>query len=159
MERAMSITEHTPILSLDATIERFLQALAAQGGPPLYALSPEEACAVLAGMQTGQGLRFEADSEDCTICSGPTGEIGLRIVRPRGLSGPLPAVLYFHGGGWVMGDRETHDRLVREIAAGAQAAVVFVEYARSSEAQYPVAVEQAYPPTAPVAANPPRLKL
>src|SRR5260370_21849719 len=136
MERVMSITEHTPIRSLDTTIERFLQALAAQGGPPLYALSPEEARAVLAGVQTGEGLRFEADSEDCTISAGPTGELALRIMRPRGLPGSLPVVLYFHGGGWVLGDRETHDRLVREIASGAQAAVVFVEYTRAPEAQY-----------------------
>jgi acetyl esterase len=149
----MSIAEHTAIPSLDAMIERFLQALAVQGGPPLHTLSPEEARAVLAGLQTGQGPRFEADSEDCTISAGPTGEIALRIVRPRHLPGPLPAVLYFHGGGWVLGDRETHDRLVREIAVGAQAAVVFVEYARAPEAQYPVALEQAYAATAWVAAN------
>jgi acetyl esterase len=153
MERAMNITEHTPVPSLDATIERFLQVLAVQGGPPLYTLSPEEARAVLAGVQTGQGLRFEADNEECTISAGPTGEIALRIVRPRGLPGPLPAVLYFHGGGWVLGDRETHDRLVREIAVGAQAAVVFVEYARGPEAQYPVAIEQAYATTEWVAEN------
>jgi acetyl esterase len=149
----MSITKHIRMPSLDATIERFLAALAAQGGPPLYTLSPQEARAVLAGMQTGQGLRFEADSEDCTISGGPIGEIGLRIVRPRGHSGPLPVVLYFHGGGWVLGDRETHDRLVREIAAGARATVVFVEYARAPEAQYPVAIEQAYAATNWVAEN------
>jgi acetyl esterase len=153
MERPMSISEHTPVPSLDATIERFLQALAMQGGPPLYILSPEEARAVLAGVQTGQGLRFEADSEDCTISAGPTGEIALRIVRPRDLPGPLPVVLYFHGGGWALGDRETHDRLMREIATGARAAVVFVEYARAPEAQYPVAVEQAYATTEWVAEN------
>src|SRR5712692_11334988 len=106
----MSVAAHTPIPSLDATIGRFLQKLAAQGGPPLYTLSPAEARAVLAGVQTGEIVRFEADSEDCTISGGPTGEIALRIVRPRGLSGPLPVVLYFHGGGWVLGARETHDR-------------------------------------------------
>jgi len=149
----MSVAEHTPIPSLDAAIERFLRQLAAQGGPPLHALSPEEARAALAGVQTGQGPRFEADSEDCTISAGPTGEIALRIVRPRDHADPLPVVLYFHGGGWVLGDRETHDRLVREIAVGARAAVVFVEYARAPEARYPVAVEQAYAATAWVADN------
>ena len=56
----------------------------------------------------------------------------------------LPVVMYFHGGGWVLGDRETHDRLIREIAHGANAAVVFVEYTRSPEARYPVAIEEAY---------------
>src|SRR5262249_39134036 len=111
-ERTMHTTEHRPIPSLDATIERFLQALVEQGHPPLHALSPAEARAVLAGLQAGQSLRFEADNEDCTISGGPTGEIALRIVRPRGVPGPLPAVLYFHGGGWVLGDKETHDRLV-----------------------------------------------
>src|SRR5260370_34078731 len=103
--------EHKPVPSLDATISHCVQELAAQGGPPLHTLSPEEARAVLAGLQTGQGLRFEADVEDCTISAGPTGQIALRIVRPRNVAGPLPAVLYFHGGGWVLGDRDTHHRL------------------------------------------------
>jgi len=149
----MSTTARAPLPSLDATIERFLQVLAAQGGPPLYTLSPEEARALVAGVQTGQYLRFEADSEDCTICGGPTGEIALRIVRPRGAADPLPVVLYFHGGGWVLGDKDTHDRLVRAIASGAQATVVFVEYARAPEARYPVAVEQAYAATQWIATN------
>ena len=56
----------------------------------------------------------------------------------------MPTVLYVHGGGWVLGNAGTHDRLVRELAVGAHAAVVFVEYDRSPEAQYPVAIEQAY---------------
>ena len=71
----------------------------------------------------------------------------MRIVRPPEPSDLLPAVMYFHGGGWILGDRDTHDRLVREIAAGVEAAVVFVDYARSPEARYPVAIEQAYAAT------------
>ena len=55
--------------------------------------------------------------------------------------------MYFHGGGWILGGRDTHDRLVREIAVGVEAAVVFVDYARSPEARYPVAIEQAYAAT------------
>jgi len=61
--------------------------------------------------------------------------------------------MYFHGGGWVLRDRDTHDRLVREIAVGAQAAVVFVDYARAPEARYPVAIDQAYAATRYVADN------
>jgi acetyl esterase/lipase len=61
--------------------------------------------------------------------------------------------MYFHGGGWILGDRDTHDRLVREIAVGAQAAVVFVDYSRAPEARYPVAIEQAYAATRYVADN------
>nr|WP_241991715.1 alpha/beta hydrolase [Paraburkholderia sp. RAU2J] len=59
--------------------------------------------------------------------------------------------MYFHGGGWVLGDTNTHDRLIREIANGAHAAVVFVDYDRSPEAQYPVPIEQAYAATEYVA--------
>jgi acetyl esterase len=153
MDQAASATEYNRVPSLDATIQRFVQELAAQGRPPLHTLSPEEAHAVLAGLQTGQGLRVDADSEDCTISAGPTGEIPLRIVRPPGTPGPLATVVYFHGGGWVLGDRETHDRLVREIAVAANVTVVFVDYARSPGAHYPVAIQQAYAATRWVAEN------
>ena len=72
------------------------------------------------------------------------GDVRVRIVRPPGADGTLPAILYMHGGGWVLGNAATHDRLVRELAVGAGAAVVFVEYDRSPEARYPVAIEQGY---------------
>jgi acetyl esterase len=149
----MSILEQTRIPSLDATTDRFLQQLAAQGGPPLHTLSPSAARAVLTGVQAADITKPEADSEDRSISGGPTGEIALRIVRPRGLPGPLPVVMHFHGGGWILGDKETHDRLTRDIATGAQATVVFVDYARSPEAHYPVAIEQAYAATQWVVAN------
>jgi acetyl esterase len=75
---------------------------------------------------------------------GPTGAIKVRIVRPRDTGDALPVIMHFHGGGWVLGDTTTHDRLMREIAVGVGAAVVFVDYALSPEAAYPVAIEQAY---------------
>jgi acetyl esterase len=78
----------------------------------------------------------------------------VRIIRPRDVTDPLPAVMYFHGGGWVRGDTETHDRLEREIAVGAHVCVVHVVYDRAPEAQYPIAIEQAYAATAYVHANP-----
>lgn len=61
--------------------------------------------------------------------------------------------MYFHGGGWVLGGFDTHERLVREIAIGAHAAVVFVNYTPSPEAKYPVPLEQAYAATKWVAEN------
>src|SRR5260370_13086987 len=149
----MRVEEGAHMPSRGSASEGCQEKLGAQGGPPLYMLSPPDARAVLAGVQAGEIIRYEADSEDCTINGGPSGEISLRIVGPRGFPGPLPVVLYFHGGGWIMGDKETHDRLVREIATGAQATVVFVDYARSPEAQYPVAIEQAYAATKWVAEN------
>src|SRR5918999_47931 len=72
------------------------------------------------------------------------GDVRVRIVRPQGVEGTLPVILYMHGGGWVLGNAGTHDRLVRELAVGTGAAVVFVEYDRSPEVHYPVALEQGY---------------
>src|SRR5215469_10267966 len=136
-------------LHLDPQILDFLKALEAQGGPALSTLEAASARKVLLSVQRSVAVAMlPADHKDRTIRGGPTGEISLRIVRPRGASGALPAVMYFHGGGWMLGDSETHDRLVREIAIGAQATVVFVEYARSPEAKCPVATEQAYTATA-----------
>lgn len=141
----MSNPTSTEPLSLDATTNAFLQSLAAQGGPPLYTLSPAEARAVLTRVQSSVTVtELPADIEDRTISGGPTGEVSIRLIRPQGVSGALPVVLYCHGGGWILGDKETHDRLVREIAVGAQAAIVFVNYTPSPEARYPVAIEQAY---------------
>jgi acetyl esterase/lipase len=72
------------------------------------------------------------------------GDVRVRIVKPSGAGGVLPVVLYVHGGGWVLGNAGTHDRLVRELCAGTGAAVVFVEYTPSPDARYPVAIEQVY---------------
>ena len=68
----------------------------------------------------------------------------MRILKPVGASGMLPVILYMHGGGWIIGNSGTHDRLIRELVAGSNAALVFVEYDRSPEAQYPRAIEQGY---------------
>src|SRR5262249_58854149 len=68
----------------------------------------------------------------------------VRIVRPVGVNRTLPVILYMHGGGWVIGNADTHDRLVRELVVGTGAALAFVEYDRSPEARYPVAIEQGY---------------
>jgi hypothetical protein len=84
---------------------------------------------------------------------GPKGEISIRIVRPKDNAELLPVVMYFHGGGWVLNDKESFDRLLREIANGAGAAVVFVEYSRSPEARYPIAIEEAYAATKWIAEN------
>jgi acetyl esterase/lipase len=70
------------------------------------------------------------------------GQTRIRVIRPEGAEGPLPVIIYFHGAGWVMGDTTTHDRLVRQLAVGAHAAVIFVDYDRSPEARYPVAIEE-----------------
>lgn len=111
--------------------------------PFLYELGPEKARKVLDGLQAEPIEKLDVDSEWITVPA-DVGDVRVRIVRPRGAAPPLPVVLYMHGGGWILGNADTHDRLVRELADGAQAAVVFVEYTRSPEAHYPVAIEQGY---------------
>ena len=83
-------------------------------------------------------------STDTTIPGGPSGAVSVRILRPKGAQGRLPVILYAHGGGWVVGNRHTHDRLVRELAVGTGAAVVFPNYSLSPEARYPTAIEEIY---------------
>ena len=127
------------------TLEPEAQQIAdATSAPPfLYQLKPAEARAVLDDLQASQTSDLDVVDTWVTVPVA-VGDVRVRIVRPADADGPLPAVLYIHGGGWVLGNADTHDRLVRDIAVGARTAVVFVEYDRSPEAQYPVAIEQAY---------------
>lgn len=74
----------------------------------------------------------------------PYGDARVRVIKPQGAEGSLPAIVYMHGGGWVLGNAGTHDRLSRERAVGSSAALAFVEYPNSPEARYPVAIEQGY---------------
>lgn len=129
---------------LDQPTEQFIRALESAGGPPLYTLSPADARKVLNDAQAIPVPRLPAEIAERTIPGGPTGNVSVRIVRPKDVSGVLPAIIYIHGGGWILGNAETHDRLVREIANGARAAVVFVNYTPSPEARFPVAIEQVY---------------
>ncbi|OBA82023.1 esterase [Mycobacterium sp. 1164966.3] len=111
--------------------------------PPVYDLAPAEARATLENIQSGPVAKPNVDSTWMTVEGGST-EARIRIIKPVGTVGPLPVVLYLHGGGWVLGSAATHDRLVCELSAGADAAVVFVDYERAPELAYPVAIEQAY---------------
>ncbi len=79
-----------------------------------------------------------------TIPGGPTGHVNIRIIRPAESTEALPVVMYYHGGGWIGGDKYTHDRLIRKLASKTNAAVVFVEYSLSPDVKYPVAIEEAY---------------
>ena len=139
----MPIDTTEPVL--EPHTEQFVDGLA--NAPPIYTLSPDAARSVLVRAQSIPVGKPSAQIEDIAFPVGPTGSVPVRIVRPPRAVGALPVVMYFHGGGWVMGDRDTHDRLVREIAVGVEAAVVFVDYARAPEARYPVAIEQAYAAT------------
>jgi acetyl esterase/lipase len=134
-------------------VQVLLKALAADGGKPMEQLTPPEARAVLVGAQSSVRVDLpRADvSERSVSTNGQT--VKLVVVRPPGVAGVLPGFMFFHGGGWVLGDFPTHERLVRELVVGSGATAVFVEYDRSPEARYPAVINQAYAATAWVAAH------
>ncbi|MGB2899901.1 MAG: alpha/beta hydrolase, partial [Candidatus Acidiferrum sp.] len=111
---------------LEPTTQAFIDALAAQGGKPLYTLSYADARKVLEDVQAINVKKLPADIEEKVFPVSPTGEVSVRIYRPVGATGLLPVVMYFHGGGWVLGSKHTHDRLVRDLLNGTNAAFVFV---------------------------------
>ena len=128
--------------SLEPATQRFIDSLA--GAPPLSTLTPEAAHAVLTDLQAKPIAMRPAEIEDTTWPVGPTGTTKIRIVRPVDAHETLPLLFYTHGGGWVLGDTITHERLVRELADGVHATVVFVDYINSPKAQFPTQNEQAY---------------
>lgn len=118
---------------------------AATADPPyLFDLGPVQGRKAVDDVQAGEVAKPAVRDEWLTVEGGPTGSVEVRVVRPVDDAEVLPVVLYLHGAGWVFGNAHTHDRLVRELAVGAGAAVVFPEYDLSPEARYPTAIEQAW---------------
>ncbi|MGW9590349.1 alpha/beta hydrolase [Streptomyces chartreusis] len=137
------MTDTTPIRPvLEPAARAFAEATA--NPPYLFDLGPAEGRKVVDEVQSGEIAKPAVDEEWVTVAGGPTGEVRVRVVRPAGATGTLPVIIYIHGAGWVFGNAHTHDRLVRELAVGTGAAVVFPEYDLSPEARYPVAIEQNY---------------
>ncbi|QNG20651.1 alpha/beta hydrolase [Rhodococcus triatomae] len=134
------MTDNKPVLETEAA-----EFAAATDTPPfLFQLPPAEGRKTVDEVQSAEIDKPEIDEEWITVEGGPTGSVKVRIVRPAGASGTLPVIFFIHGAGWVFGNAHTHDRLVRQLAVGADAAVVFPEYDLSPEAKYPTAIEQNY---------------
>src|SRR5262245_13680025 len=144
MQQQEPAAQEIPVL--DPVNQRLLDHLSAHGGPPIYTLTPDEARTVLLRVQSGAVRKPHAEVKDLNVESG-SGALRLRTIRPERAMDRGPVIMYFHGAGWVMGDSTTHDRLVRELAVGADATVVFVDYDRAPEHRYPVAIEEAYAAT------------
>ncbi|WP_436874054.1 alpha/beta hydrolase [Kosakonia sacchari] len=128
-----------------AGVAKFLSALNSSGGKPIEQLSPHDARQVLIGAQQGAKLPPADVSEKTITVNGQP--LKLTIVKPQGATGTLPVFMFFHGGGWVLGDYPTHERLVRDLVTESGAAAVFVNYTPSPEAHFPVAINQAYEAT------------
>jgi acetyl esterase len=143
-----------PTVVLDPKTQWFLDFLQSSGRPQVHQVTVAQARELYVnGQKLVPLVKKPAQIEDRTIPAGTGGDLKLRIFRPEGSSGTLPVVMYFHGGGWVLGDADTYDHYMRELTNGSGAAVVFVEYSRSPEARYPIALEECFAATKWVAAH------
>jgi acetyl esterase len=142
---------------LDSNVRRLLEALRAEGGPPLETLPVEtgrRAAAEILKRYAGEPEPVE--SVTGLRIPGPAGEIPIRVYRPEA-SEPAPGMLYFHGGGWVVCGIETHDSTSRALARRAGAVIISVEYPLSPEHKFPAALEASYAATCWAAENAGRL--
>ncbi|EIF33364.1 esterase/lipase [Burkholderia sp. Ch1-1] len=137
----------------DRVTSGFLKALNSGKGPAINTLPPAQARQVLVDAQNGVKVDLSGiDVSNRTIEQDGV-SVSLTIVRPHGASGTPPVFMFFHGGGWILGDFPTHERLVRDLVVQSGAVAVFVNYTPSPEARYPVAINQAYAATKWVAAH------
>ena len=132
---------------VDRHTRGFLNQLAAAGGEPMETLSPDEARAVLVAAQEAANVELPPAKVERHLIVVDGRSVPLIIVKPENATGTLPAFIFIHGGGWVIGDFPTHERFVRDLVTMSGAAAVFVEYDRSPEAQFPVAIHQAFAAT------------
>lgn len=143
--------EKDPNISKDT--RAFLKVLNSGDGPSLEELSPQDARQVLVEVQNSVSYDYSDIEEEkrTVIQDGQT--ITIHIVKPKGAKDNLPPFMFFHGGGWVLGDYPTHKRLVRDLVVKSGAAAVFPDYTPTPDAQFPIAINQAYAVTKWVAQN------
>jgi acetyl esterase len=133
-------------MPLDPDLKTLLDAMAELNAPPLAEGTPENARLsfrfMTVDMRQPANVVPVKETADVTIPT-PDGPIAARIYRPD-CAGPTPTVLFVHGGGFVIGDIETHDNQARSICAGADSVVVSIDYRLAPEAPWPAAIDDAY---------------
>jgi len=135
-------------------VKTFLAGLNGAGGPPLETLSPEEARLGLVGAQASVQVDLSGIEVSQKTIEQDGYTVPLHIVRPTGTADTvLPVFIFIHGGGWVLGDFPTHQRMVRDLVVASGYVAVFVDYTPSPEAQYPQAINEIYAATKWVAEN------
>ncbi len=133
-------------MSLDPVAKAFLDQLAAQPGPKMWELGAPEARAVFAALMQLAGPQDVPIGKVANAkAQGPRGDVPLRIYTPVAAGGEaLPTLVFYHGGGYVIGDLDTHDGLCRMFANEACVRVVAVDYRLAPEHKFPAAVDDAY---------------
>ncbi len=135
-------------MTLDPQAQTMLDLAEKSGRPPLESLDPAEARIQYAEMVGAVcGERPTGVQTRNAAIPGPDGEIPARLYRPQNQQGPLPVLIYFHGGGFVIGNRDTHDIPCRQLSLGAACLVVSVDYRLAPEHPFPAAVEDAWAAT------------
>src|SRR5690606_15502961 len=137
--------EKDPNISKDT--RAFLAVLNNGDGPPLQELAPLDARQVLVGAQKSVAYDYGEIEESEREITQDGQTITIHIMKPKGAKGKLPVFMFFHGGGWVLGDYPTHKRLVRDLVVGSGAVAVFPDYTPTPDAQFPVAINQGYAAT------------
>ena len=134
-------------LNISKDIRAFLKVLNSGNGKPLEQMTPEEARLVLVGAQNSVTYDYTdiEETEKTITQDGLT--VKLHIVKPKGAKEGLPVFMFFHGGGWVLGDYPTHRRLVRDLVVNSGAVAVFPDYTPAPDARFPIAINQAYAAT------------
>lgn len=129
---------------LDPQARALMDLVAARGIPPTHRMTPDEARSLFRDRRgyTQPVPPAVAEVRELAV-PGPGGPVGARLVRPAGLAVPAPVLVYFHGGGWTIGDLDTHDTLCRELAVQAGCLVVSVDYRLGPEHRFPAAVDDA----------------
>jgi acetyl esterase len=133
-------------MALDPQIKALLDFLASAGAPPMHEGTPDEARgafrALAVDARPPAAVVPVGSTEDLTIPAADGAAIPARVYRPE-QAGPAPTVVLLHGGGWVIGDLDTHDNLARSLCRDCAAVVVSVDYRLAPEARFPAAVEDA----------------
>ena len=132
---------------IESHVKAFLHVLNSGDGKPLNQLTPEVARAGMTSAQASVKVDLSGIAVTEKTIDADGQRIKIHIVKPSNAKGTLPVFMFFHGGGWVLGDFPTHERLVRDLVVESGAAAVFVDYTPSPEAHYPVAINQAYAAT------------
>jgi acetyl esterase len=136
----MDIKHH----AADPLILGFLSSLPPHGTAPLTPQELAESRAAFVAFETAGSPDFKPATVTEACATTARGQVPLRIVRPPGIDDALPVLVFFHGGGWVYGSFDSHERLAREIAVASRCAVAMVGYTLAPEAQFPVQIEQAH---------------
>lgn len=139
--------------NIEKDIRSFLKELNNPQGKPLETLSPSEARQVLINAQKSVSYDYSAIEESEQMITEDGISVKIHIIKPKGASTGLPVFMYFHGGGWVLGDYQTHKRIVRDLVVNSGAVAVFPDYTPSPEAHFPTAINEAYAATKWVAKN------